>query len=151
MSLNCTQDYPSSTFMDSDKLRSNVSVELCLSGTTPLIRSEYFYFRLFWILFWLFGIIYTGYAVYQDTNHYLDYPSMILRKEESLGERFKLNVGDRSLITNLIAGNLSDFNYIFRTDKFSSSLSLFKFIALKNENSPEIPSNNRKMMPKDHI
>ena len=43
-------------------------------------------FRLFWILFWLFGIIYTGYAVYQDTNHYLDYPSMILRKEESLGE-----------------------------------------------------------------
>ena len=45
-----------------------------------------FHFRLFWILFWLFGIIYTGYAVYQDTNHYLDYPSMILRKEESLGK-----------------------------------------------------------------
>ena len=92
VSLNGTQDYPSSTFMDSYKLRSNVSVELCLSRTTPLIWREYFYFRLFWILFWLFGIIYTGYAVYQDTNHYLDYPSMILRKEESLGEFY--NYGD---------------------------------------------------------
>ena len=51
-----------------------------------MILREHFHLRLFWILFWLFGIIYTGYAVYQDTNHYLDYPSMILRKEESLGE-----------------------------------------------------------------
>ena len=63
----------------------------------------------------------------------------------------KLNVGDRFLITNLIAGNLNDFNYISRTNKFSSSLSLFEFVALKDENSPEIPSNNRKMMPKVHI
>ena len=89
----------------------------------------------------MFGIIYTGYAVYQDTNHYLDYPSMILRKEESLGEFNNycdfdhLNVGDN----------------IFRTDKFSSPLSLFKFITLKDENSSEIPSNNRKMKPKFHI
>ena len=72
--------------MDSDKLRSNVSAELWLSRATPLILREHFHLRLFWILFWLFGIIYTGYAVYQDTNHYLDYPSMILRKEESLGQ-----------------------------------------------------------------
>ena len=52
---------------------------------TNIYVSKHAFFRLFWILFWLFGIIYTGYAVYQDTNHYLDYPSMILRKEESLG------------------------------------------------------------------
>ena len=76
---------------------------------------------------------------------------MILRKEESLGELnnyCNLDVGDRFLITNLILENFDHFNNILRTDKFSSALSLFKFIALKDENSSKISSNNRKSMPK---
>ena len=54
------------------------------SGSCSVMKI--FHFRLFLILFWLFGIIYTGYAMYQDTTHYLDYPSMILRKKESIGQ-----------------------------------------------------------------
>ena len=81
-----------------------------------MISRIHFHLRLFWILFWLFGIIYTGYAVYQDTNHYLDYPSMILRKEESLGEfnNFAtwMLVTD-FFITNHIVENLNDSSCIF--------------------------------------
>ena len=75
-------------------------------------------------------------------------------KEESLGELnnyCNLDVGDRFLITNLILENFDHFNNILRTDKFSSALSLFKFIALKDENSSKISPNNRKLMPKFHI
>ena len=75
-------------------------------------------------------------------------------KEESLGELnnyCNLDVGDRFLIINLILENFDHFNNILRTDKFSSALSLFKFIALKDENSSKISPNNRKLMPKFHI
>ena len=85
-----------------------------------MISRIHFHLRLFWILFWLFGIIYTGYAVYQDTNHYLDYPSMILRKEESLGEfnnfatwmLVTVSLTD-FFITNHIVENLNDSSCIF--------------------------------------
>ena len=54
--------------------------------------------------------------MYQDTNHYLDYPSMILRKEESLGEfnNFAtwMLVTD-FFITNHIVENLNDSSCIF--------------------------------------
>ena len=27
--------------------------------------------KVFWVIFWLLGIIYTCFAIYQDTTHYL--------------------------------------------------------------------------------